>query len=31
LIRVMVEALAPQQCEKLVSEVVHFIEDTFVN
>jgi hypothetical protein len=27
----MVEALAPQQCEKLVSEVVHFIEDTFVN
>jgi phosphoglucosamine mutase len=31
LIRVMVEALAPQQCEKLVSEVVHFIEGTFVN
>jgi phosphoglucosamine mutase len=31
LIRVMVEALAPQQCENLVSEVVHFIEDTFVN
>jgi phosphoglucosamine mutase len=31
LIRVMVEALAPQQCESLVSEVVHFIEDTFVN
>ena len=31
LIRVMVEALAPQQCEALVSEVVHFIEDTFIN
>jgi len=31
LIRVMVEALAPQQCEALVSEVVQFIEDTFVN
>ena len=31
LIRVMVEALAPQQCEKLVSEVVTFIEGTFVN
>jgi phosphoglucosamine mutase len=31
LIRVMVEALAPQQCEKLVSEVVQFIEGTFQN
>jgi phosphoglucosamine mutase len=31
LIRVMVEALAPQQCESLVSEVVQFIEGTFQN
>jgi phosphoglucosamine mutase len=31
LIRVMVEALAPQQCESLVAEVIRFIENTFIN
>lgn len=31
LIRVMVEALQPQQCHHLVQEVVSFIENTFVN
>ena len=31
LIRVMVEALAPQQCENLVAEVIRFIENTFIN
>lgn len=31
LIRVMVEALAPQQCNRLVEEVVTFIEHTFIN
>ncbi len=31
LIRVMVEALAPQQCESLVMEVIRFIESTFIN
>jgi phosphoglucosamine mutase len=31
LIRVMVEALAPQQCQQYVDEVVSFIEETFIN
>jgi phosphoglucosamine mutase len=31
LIRVMVEALEPQQCQHLVQEVISFIENTFVN
>jgi phosphoglucosamine mutase len=31
LIRVMVETLAPQQCQQYVDEVVHFIEETFIN
>jgi phosphoglucosamine mutase len=31
LIRVMVEALAPQQCQQIVDEVVTFIEETFIN
>ena len=31
LIRVMVEALEPQQCQNLVQEVINFIENTFVN
>jgi phosphoglucosamine mutase len=31
LIRVMVESLAPQQCQQYVDEVVQFIEETFIN
>ena len=31
LIRVMVEALEPQQCEKYVQEVISLIENTFIN
>jgi phosphoglucosamine mutase len=31
LIRVMVEALAPEQCQQYVDEVVTFIEETFIN
>jgi phosphoglucosamine mutase len=31
LIRVMVEALEPQQCDKYVQEVVSLIENTFIN
>jgi phosphoglucosamine mutase len=31
LIRVMVEAFAPQQCQQLIDEVAHFIEETFIN
>ena len=31
LIRVMVEALEPQQCEQYVQEVISLIENTFIN
>lgn len=31
LIRIMVEALQPQQCEQYVQEVVTLIENTFIN